>query len=143
MPTNAFLRKGQCWRSVFSLRHILEELDYDHDRRADRRNHRADKREFFKQAHKGLPDSDGSLLTRKAPACHTHRASPFGPQQRRPILKREARPDYLPVRVFSHLGEGTLAGSWRLAARSENASFLPRLHPAIHHSAPTEQVYFS
>jgi hypothetical protein len=70
-----------CWRSVALLRQILAEFNHDHDRRADCHRHRADKRQFFHEADNGRPNADSSFQLREAQACHTHRTSPFGPQQ--------------------------------------------------------------
>ena len=91
-----------------SLRQILAELDHDHGGRAECDYHRADKRQFFQQADKDHSDAVSSLHMREAPACYTHRKSPFGPQQQRSDLQREARPGYGQFGCSIDQGEGTL-----------------------------------
>ena len=70
----AALPSSPCLRS---LRPILVEQDRDHDHRAGRDHHRADHRQFFEDSESGCPPP---MVSRKAPACHTHSETPFGPQ---------------------------------------------------------------
>ena len=74
------------------LRQIPAELDHHHDRRADCYHHRADKRQLFKQAHKDRPNAESSLHMREAPACHTHRTSPFSPSSSGLIFNAKRAP---------------------------------------------------
>ena len=92
-----------------SLRPILVERDSDHDQRADCDHCRADKRQLSQHADNDRPDAESSLHTREAPACDTHRTSPFGPQHRGATLQREAIPGYSPFGCSLDQGEGTLA----------------------------------
>jgi hypothetical protein len=77
-----------------SLRQILAELDYDHDCRADCDYHRADKRQLFQQADKDRSDAQSSFHIREAPACHTHRTSPFDPSRSRVMFNAQRAPGY-------------------------------------------------
>ena len=65
-----------------SLRPIPVERDCDHDQGADSDHRRADIRQLFQHADNDRSDVESSLHTREAPACDTHRTSPFGPQHR-------------------------------------------------------------
>jgi len=94
-----FMPIGTQWRAnerlggrATSLRQILAELDHDHDRRADCYHHRADKRQLFQQADDGRPNAESSLHMREAPACHTHRTSPFDPSSSGLIFNAKRAP---------------------------------------------------
>lgn len=50
----------------------------------------------------------------KAQACHTHRTSPFGPQQQRPDIRRQMRPGYCQLGCSLNHGEGTLSRRTRV-----------------------------
>ena len=69
----AALPSSPCLRS---LRPILAEHDPDHDHRAGRDHHRADDRQPFEDSENGCPPP---MVSREAPACHTHSETPFGP----------------------------------------------------------------
>src|ERR1700738_1881346 len=69
----AALPSSPCLRS---LRPILAEHDPDHDHRAGCDHHRADHRQLFEDSEKGCPSP---MVSREAPACHTHSETPFGP----------------------------------------------------------------
>ena len=94
---------------VPSLRPIVAERDSDHDQRADCDYHRADQRQRFQHADNDRPDAVSSLHMREAPACHTHRPSPFGPQQRRSDSRTRSVPDCGQFACSLDQGEGTLA----------------------------------
>ena len=84
-----------------SLRPIVAERDSDHDQRTDCDHHRADKRQLLQDADNDRPDAESSLHLREAPACHTHRTSPFGPQQRQSDSLTRSDHRLKPIRVFS------------------------------------------
>jgi hypothetical protein len=69
----AALPSSPCLRS---LRPILAEHDPDHDHRAGCDHHRADPRQLFEDSENGCPPP---IVSREAPACHTHSETPFGP----------------------------------------------------------------
>jgi hypothetical protein len=69
----AALPPSPCLRS---LRPIPAEHDPDHDHRAGCNHHRADRRQLFEDSENGCPPP---MVSREAPACHTHSETPFGP----------------------------------------------------------------
>src|ERR1700730_79958 len=69
----AALPSSPCLRS---LRPIIAEHDPDHDHRAGCDHHPADHRQLFEDSDNGCPPP---MVSREAPACHTHSETPFGP----------------------------------------------------------------
>ena len=82
------LPSSPCLRS---LRPILAEHDPDHDHRAGCDHHRADHRQLFEDSDNGCPPP---MVSREAPACHTHSETPFGPSSNAKQLASN-----LPIRV--------------------------------------------
>ena len=122
-PSRISSRSAPSARQPWSLLQIVEhdpERDPDHDHRADRDHHRADRRPIFEHSDNGCPPAKISLHMCKAPS----RSMRIAPVRRRPERRRPER----------RRGRGSVI-RWRPAHRERELHQRrgPRLEAGQHH----------